>query len=338
MKSVSADKENAVIQLLSQGLSLRKVAEQVGIGASTVGRIARRSLPDRVRGMAGRPRLLSDTDKRKIMRDILSGNCDTAVQATASLARDAGVVVSTNTVRRVLKESGLHASPKVKKPMLSLRHRKARMEFAIRHKDWTVDDWRKVVWSDETKINRLGSDGREWCWKNPGEALSNRTCKPTVKHGGGSLMVWGCMTAQGAGYLTKIDTIMDADLYCQILCDELVKSLQYHDLDVNDVIFQQDNDPKHTSKKAKACLEELGLEVLQWPAQSPDLNPIEHLWDHLKRCLNAYPTQPKGMLELWERVAVEWDGIQKGVVANLIDSMPRRVAAVLKAKGGMTKY
>jgi hypothetical protein len=146
------------------------------------------------------------------------------------------------------------------------------------------------------------------------------------------------MTAGGTGYITRIEGHMNADLYCQILRDELVWSLQYHDLDADDVIFQQDNDPKHTSKKAKACMEELGLVVLDWPAQSPDLNPIEHLWEHLKRCLNARPTQAKGMVELWERVVEEWEGIPREVVLNLIDSMPRRVAAVLKAKGGPTKY
>jgi len=103
----------------------------------------------------------------------------------------------------------------------------------------------------------------------------------------------------------KIEGNLNADLYCQILRDELIKSLDYHDLGVNDIIFQQDNDPKHTSKLAKECLQELGLKTLQWPAQSPDLNPIEHLWSHLKRRLNAWSRQPTGMLELWERVEEE---------------------------------
>lgn len=238
----------------------------------------------------------------------------------------------------MLKENGLHAAPKVKKPLLSQHHCQARLDFARRHQHWTLADWHKVIWSDETKINRFGSDGRVWCWKHTGEILSNRTTQATVKHGGGSLMVWGCMTAHGIGYMTKIEGNLDAELYCNILRDELMQTLKYYDLRADDIIFQQDNDPKHTSKKAKECFQELGLTVLEWPAQSPDLNPIEHLWDHLKRKLAAQPTQPTGMLDLWQRVEEEWEAIGQDVVINLIDSMPRRVEAVLKAKGGPTKY
>ena len=80
------------------------------------------------------------------------------------------------------------------------------------------------------------------------------------------------------------------------------------------------------------------MEVLTWPAQSPDLNPIEHLWAHLKRKLQGYETAPKGILEFWERVQVEWEKIESSVCQELVESMPRRVEAVLKAKGGYTKY
>ena len=75
-----------------------------------------------------------------------------------------------------------------------------------------------------------------------------------------------------------------------------------------------------------------------WPAQSPDINPIEHLWSHLKRKLAEYEEPPSGMIELWERIEKEWNAIPASVCQNLIESMPRRVEAVLKAKGGYTKY
>ena len=161
------------------------------------------------------------------------------------------------------------------------------------------------MWSDETKINRLGSNGKKWAWKKHGEGLSDRLVEGTLKFGGGSLMIWGCMLWEGPGYACKIDGRMDGDLYIKILQDELGESLQHYNKQMGDVIFQQDNDPKHTCKKAKAWFQEQDLEVLQWPTQSPDLNPIEHLWHHLKRRLWSYQTEPKGILELWERVQVE---------------------------------
>src|SRR3979490_2641759 len=106
----------------------------------------------------------------------------------------------------------MKAVVKKKRPHLSQKHRRERMDFAIRYKDWTLDDWKKVVWSDETKINYLGSDSRKWAWKRAGEGLSDRLVEGIVKFGGGSVMVWGCMLWDGPGYACKIDGRMDGDL------------------------------------------------------------------------------------------------------------------------------
>ncbi len=117
-----------------------------------------------------------------------------------------------------------------------------------------------------------------------------------------------------------------------------MQTLKAHKLDVHEIIFQQDNDPKHTSKKATAALEDLGLEVLDWPPQSPDLNPIEELWRVLKLRLGNYKTMPAGVEELWERIQKEWQEIPTSLVVTLIESMPARIRAVIRAKGGHTKY
>src|SRR5690242_10493975 len=122
---------------------------------------------------------------------------------------DVGVAVSRFTVARALKQAGMRSAEKQKKLMLSARNMKARLGFAKAHKDWTVDDWKRVIRPDETKINRFCSDGRSWYWSRDAGSLNERHVKQTMKHGGSSVMMWGCMTCHGPGYACKIDGLMD---------------------------------------------------------------------------------------------------------------------------------
>ena len=131
----------------------------------------------------------------------------------------------------------MKAVVKRKHPLLSAKHHKACLDYAHAYKDWTVEDWKRVAWSDETKINCLGLDGCKWVWKRPGEGLSDRLIEETVKFEKGSVMIWGCMTWEGLGYAAKIDGRMDSDLYLQILKDDLLNTLEYHGLNPSDIIF-----------------------------------------------------------------------------------------------------
>ena len=151
-------------------------------------------------------------------------------------------------------------------------------------------------------------------------------------------MMWGCMLYEVIGYGCHIQHIMDADVYCEILETPLKDTLNYWGFSFNNVIFQQDNDPKHTSKKAQKWLDDNEVDRLDWPAQSPDLNPIEHLWHHLKLKLSMYERKAKGIHELWERCDKEWNSITKETCRRYVESMPALVQAVLKAKGGHTNY
>ena len=161
-----------------------------------------------------------------------------------------------------------------------------------------MEDWKRVIWSDETKINRLGYDGREWVWEKTGEQLSERHVQETMKFCGGSLMMWGCMTDQGVGFACKIDGGMDATLYTNILQDELLQTLDFYELNRDNIIFQQDNGPKHTSIIARKWFNDNRIQLLGWPAQSPDLKPIEQLWQYLKRHLATYESEPVSVHEL----------------------------------------
>ena len=111
------------------------------------------------------------------------------------------------------------------------------MEFAERHLAWTLDDWKRVIWSDETKINRFSSDGKRYVWKEAGEGLSDWLVEGTVKFGGGNVMVWGCMCWEGVGYATRIEGRMDGELYEQILEDELQDTIDYYKIKLNNLWF-----------------------------------------------------------------------------------------------------
>ena len=338
MRPVSEEMCNNILVLVDKGLSARAIAKQVGVSRTTVNRVrAKYSLSEK-KNQAGRPAKLKVTDKRHMARMITSGKVNTAAQLARDLRQSGTVECSPQTVRRALKEIGLKAMVRQKKPLLAPRHMRQRLEFGTRYESWTVEDWKRIVWSDETRINRLGSDGRQWGWRDPNQGLQAHNFKNTLKFGGGNLMLRGCMTHQGVGFACRIEGHMDAELYTPILQDEFLRTVEYYGRDRGQLIFQQDNDPKHASRKAKEWFETNDIRVLMWPAQSPDLNPIEHLWQYLKRQLNAYETESKGILELWERVEAEWNKIPAQVCLDLVESMPRRVHAVLQAKGGHTGY
>ena len=95
-------------------------------------------------------------------------------------------------------------------------------------------------------------------------------------------MVWGCMGWEGVGRFAEVEGKMNADQYVSISEDNLLPSLEKLGFSAEDVIFQQDNDPKHTFIKATRWFEDNGINVLDWAPQSPDINPIENMWQHIK--------------------------------------------------------
>ena len=152
-------------------------------------------------------------------------------------------------------------------------------------------------------------------------------------------MFWGCMTWRGLGYGCQIyDGTMKSGDYISILDTTLRETLEYYGYQQGDFVFQHDNDRKHTARCTKAYLRGKGIEVLPWPARSPDLNPIEQVWDYLKIQIGRREKQPTIIHELWKIVLEEWERIPLDYLQKLYESMPKRVQAVLKAKGAHTKF
>ena len=192
----------------------------------------------------------------------------------------------------------MKAVMKKKRPLLSKRHRRNHLDFALAHKTGLWMTGRGLYGQMRLKLIAWGLMEGNGCGKKTGEGLSDRLIEGTVKFGGGSVIVWGCMFWDGPGYACKIDERLDGDLYVKIMEEDLKASMDYYGKTPQNVVFQQDNDPKHTCKKAKTWFQNSDLEVMEWPAQSPDLNPIEHLWSHLKKKLKEYENPPTGITEL----------------------------------------
>lgn len=317
------------------------VAHREHVSQSTVNRVRKNkeatgSFANRPK--SGRPRVVSVHDERKMLRLIASGKCSTATEVQGRLQTEDNLRISAQTVRRTFQRNGLESRVRRKKPLLRKKHRQQRLDFAKKHKNWTVEQWSKVVWSDESKFQIFGSDGRLYCWKKPKDALRNVHINPTVKHGGGRIMVWGCFTSDGIGNLCRIDGGLNGELYRRILNEDFFATLDWYGLDVEDVIFQQDNDPKHTAKRTKRWFKDNNVEVLPWPSQSPDLNPIEHLWNEVERRLRQLPERPTSKEDLWDKLQHVWNRIEPDFLTKLIKSMPDRIQDVLKAKGGYTRW
>lgn len=267
MKAICENKRNSVILMTQNGKSLREIQTKLKIGKSTISRIRKQVGLESVKHKNGRPKILSETGESYCVQQVTRKRVKDAVKVAKSLQDDVGVKCHPETVRRVLRRKGLGAIEKPEKTLLTKDHIKARIEWCQEHKDWTIDDWKRVVWTDETKINRFNSDGRQWVWIRSHEELQNHHCKLGLKHGGGNIKLWSAITYVGVGCICRISGNMDKHLYKDILDDDLNQTIKYMcqklGLRREQVIFQQDNDPKHTSNLVKDYLKNQEYKIME---------------------------------------------------------------------------
>lgn len=328
-----------IIFMVERGDSYSKIAKEMSTTPGAISKIISKkkdtgNVADKQR--SGRPRKTTPREDRILVRTCLENRRLSALDIQKKIEKDQGIHLGKRTVQKRLSEAGLRGCVAVKKPLLSDANCSKRLKFAREHKNWTVNDWKKVLFSDESSFELFCGDKRRYVRRRVGERFKKECCVPTVKHGSGTLMVWGCMSGFGVGRLHRCIGTVRQDQYIQILQDSMLPSSSDLFGEENQFIFMQDNAPCHKAKKVTDFLRQKGVQVLDWPAQSPDMNPIENLWEILFQKVKG--SNPKNFNELWEALQTHWNSIPQATIDRLIESMPSRMHAVIKAHGWNTKY
>ena len=202
------------------------------------------------------------------------------------------------------------------------------------HQGWTLRQWRNVLFSDESKFKVSFADGRVRTWRRRGERLDQDNVVECDRYGSGSVMVWA-----GIHHDRKTDlVIVLGNLTAQKYCDGIIEAVAVPYLQQHNVgIFQHDNARPHIARHTQNIFRIHHVNMSQWPARSPDLSPIEHLWDHLGRQVRERH-DVNNIRDLERALQAEWVRILSQVIRKLICSMRHRYLAVLAANGEHTRY
>lgn len=313
----------------------------------------------------GRKPKTTERQQRRLVRLVKDNPNKTASDVRKHAEEHLGVQITNRTARNILKRHKLNACRPARKPLLKQCHRMARLQFARAHQHWNANEWRRVLWSDEAKFNLYNADGGNTVRRPPGKRYDEKYIRGTMKFGGGQgVMVWGkswamgvsegcvvtgCFSGDTLGPLVRIRGTLNGNGYRSILEDEMLPFARDHL--APDWIFQQDSAPCHVGQLMLGPLRRLpdgrrlrlpgwfrlnNVPLLRTPARSPDISPIENLWQIVKRKLAGRHFQNQN--QLWEAILESWNSIPLDTIINLINSLPRRIEAVIRSRGGPTKY
>ncbi len=281
-----------IVALHKDGRVYKKFGNSLELSYSTVARVIQRFSKTgftRNRPGKGQSKKLSPRAVRQVQKLASKNRRMSAASIALEVAEAEGQLVSAQTICHTLQQVSLHGSRPRRKPLLKLAHKKARKQFAEDNLSKSMNYRNHVLWSDETKINLFGSDGVQHVWWRPGEEyivnyiIQVNCVLPTVKHGGVSNMVRGCMSAAGTGELQFIEWNMDSNMYCDILKQNVMPSLKKLGWTA---VFQHDNDPKHTTKMTTALLMKLKVSVWYSNATNQDCKALQRVV-RLAECISG---------------------------------------------------
>lgn len=324
---------------LQEGVGVREVGRRLQVTHSVIQRLRDRfnntgnvQEPRR----SGRPRMTTRRDDRYVILSALRVRTATANTLRGQLRTATNVLVSDQTVRNRLHEVDLRSRRRVVRPPLTRVHRAARLAWARRHLAWTRQQWSRVLFSDESRYTLSFNDGRVRVWRRPGERFIDATILEHNRHGGGSLMVWAGFSLHHRTPLHRVEGNITGIAYMNdILRPIAIPALQAIG---PGAILQDDNARPHRAQVVNNFLQQQQVTRMNWPSCSPDLNPIEHVWDVLGRRIRANHPPPPNLNVLFQTLQQEWQAIPRDTLQTLLTSMRQRCIDCINANGGHTRY
>ena len=340
-KHVSTERKRTILDMHCMGVKQKDIVEYYGMPQSTVSNIIRRGMHNNEKEDAetrGRKPKLSKRAVRTLLKCTKKNRFRSLHSIASEFIESTGIQITTRTLRKYLHQNGVNNYVAVSKPHLSKKQQRNRMKWAKKHQMWDDSKWDCTIFSDESFFTLRPTSLRKKVWREAKTRYNASNIVPTFKSGFISLSAWAAFSAHGRTPLVKIDGTLKQARYKEILEAELIPFIEQNYESIEDVVFQQDNCGPHKAKSISTYLAQKNVRVMDWPAQSPDLNPIENAWAFLKRRLREHRPYPRNISELFDLMQHEWKSIPDSYFKNLVRSMPTRATLVKLNKGGQTKY